>query len=180
MADTFHFSEKDRNNIFDTLNYTRDKIESNSLETLERIANDPVSFFLEAGMNQTIKNWFFKIPGLLKGFRISMKSLANNILDRLKNTFHDCQQCIIAMLYMLWVVRAALRNKCESYANFEDAFIELLKDSWIGQIILGSGLLAKGLIDPITKVLRFDWRPQRLAQYICYKVGICPNPYIYE
>jgi hypothetical protein len=178
MAETFRISEENQENISNTIDFIRSEMESNSYETLNRIIENPISYFRKAGMNQTIRKWFNKFPNLI-GFQRSMRSAARKMLERMKNAFNDCQQCIIGILYMLWVIRAALRYENQDYANFEDAFVELLEKSWIGMIILGSGLLVKGVIEPIARTFGFDWRPQKIAQYICFKIGICPNPFVY-
>lgn len=179
MTERFRFSDEDLENINNVLNFVRSDINDNRFETLQRIAKNPFSFFKEAGLNDTILRWFYKIPSLIRGFQRSMRSMALKLLDRMKKSFNDCAQCIIAILFMLWVVRAALRNESEGYANFEDSFLDLLGKTWLGMII-GSAFFGDGLIDPIVKTLCFDWRPQKIAQYICFKVGICPNPYIYD
>ncbi|MGV3609421.1 MAG: hypothetical protein ACO1N0_00620 [Fluviicola sp.] len=180
MAEAFRISEEDQENIYKVLNQVRSDLELKPFETLQRIAESPISFFKEAGMSQTIQGWFYKFPTLFRGFQRSMRSLSLKLLNRLKKSFNDCAQCIIAVVFMLWVVRTALRNESQTYADFDDAFIEVLDKSWVGKVILGSGFIPKGLIDPIVKTIGFDWRPQKIAQYICFKVGICPNPYIYE
>jgi hypothetical protein len=173
MVEGFRLEKKYQENIFKTLDQVGSKFREIGLESVLDFKDDPLEFFMHSGLDEEVYNWIIKFEENYQGFQQSFKRFATKILKRLTQGIKDCDICKMEVMFMAWVVRSALRNSSRSYAELEEAFLNLFMNS---PLFAGTTILGGALTDFIARRIGIDWRPHKLAQLVCYKLGICPHP----
>lgn len=136
-----------------------------------KLRTNPLMYFVDNGLKESLRRAIESAKLFYHEFQSAFRIIARRILDKGGKVLDDCFQCVAGLLILIMII---FNGASISYPMFFD-LKEML--THVLEIYFGANLLAKGIVTKITDSLKKaglpHLSPNNLAQYVCYKAGIC-------